>query len=58
MCVCRRITQMNWLTAVLELTVELLPAPASLVDAKGEHSIGRPHASTDHGALSYILLNE
>lgn len=35
--------------------VELLPAPAKRVDARGAHSTGRPHASTDHGALSYIL---
>lgn len=44
---------------VLGLTVFvllLLPAPANLVDAKGELSTGRPHASTDHGALSYNLF--
>lgn len=37
---------------VLELTVEFMPVPASRVDAKGEHSIGRLHASIDQGALS------
>lgn len=38
-----------------ELTVELLPVPAKRVDANGEFSTGRLHASIDHGALSYIL---
>lgn len=43
------------LTVELELMVELFPAPANRVDASDELSIGRAHASTDHGALSYIL---
>lgn len=41
-----------------ELTVELLPVPAvpaNRVEANGEFSTGRLHASSDHGALSYIL---
>ena len=38
-----------------ELTVELFPVPAKRVDANGEFSTGRLHASIDHGALSYIL---
>lgn len=36
--------------------MELLPVPAKRVDANGEFSTGRLHASIDHGALSYILI--
>lgn len=39
-----------------ELTVVLLPVPAKRVDANNEFSTGRFHASIDHGALSYILI--
>lgn len=41
-----------------ELTVELLPVPAvpaNRVEANGAFSTGRLQASSDHGALSYIL---
>lgn len=44
-----------YLCTEFELTVELLPVPARRVDANGEFSTGRLHASIDHGALSYIL---
>lgn len=37
---------------VFEFNVELTLDPASRVDASSEHSIGRPHASMDQGALS------
>lgn len=40
------------LFTLFELTVDVFPAPASLVEANGQHSNGRFQASTDHGALS------
>lgn len=48
-------TQVLTPAIVFEFNVDILPAPARRVDASGDDSNGRPHASADHGALSYIL---
>lgn len=46
----------RFILRLLTFKEELLPAPANLVVAKAKLSKGRPQASTDQGALSYILF--